>query len=214
MLDRGSNQTISKIKIDSGKKVVIFSLKGGQGKTTISLALSYETGFGIITNDFYSPLQKYLMKEKLLKLEPDQYLPSAKDLKGADIIFDYGGYLDKRLIPALEMSQCVGIPVTEFEDFETEGFAHTIAEVSRYNKNIFIILNQINDETADQVRAELKKNNYPYPVFEIKKSKVFKEMKEKKKAVSEILKEGGLKRFVYRQVSEQIIEIVNHINNQ
>jgi cellulose biosynthesis protein BcsQ len=200
-------------KVSKGKKVVIFSLKGGQGKTTISLALAQETGFGVITNDFYSPLQQFLPKERILKLEPDQDLPNAKALKEADVIFDYGGYLDKRLIPALEMSDCVGIPVTEFGDLETEGFVHTVDEVKRYNKNIFIILNKIDDETADQVRTELKKNKYPYPVFEIKKSKVFQEIRSKKKAMSEILKEGGLKKYMYTPVYKQLSEVIKHIKN-
>ena len=120
------------------KKITVYSLKGGQGKTTIAVAVAKELNFGIITNDIYSPIEKMFSKEMVLKLEPKESLPSAEDLSGGEIIFDFGGYLDPRVIPALEMSDYVIIVVASFDTLDAEGFVSTVVEVERHNKNIII----------------------------------------------------------------------------
>ena len=202
------------MKKNKGTKITVYSLKGGQGKTSISLNLALELDYGVITNDFYSPIESVLPKEHVLKLEPNQDLPGAKQLEGADIIFDFGGYLDSRVVPALKMSKCVIIPVTGFDTLSTAGFVHTISEVSTYNNNIIIVLNRVTEEKAEEVRAELKKHKYSYPIFEIKESKVMQKVVEQKKSVSAIVKQSGLNKYFYKPINEQFIKLINHINKQ
>jgi len=193
-------------------KITVYSLKGGQGKTSLSVAIAKELEFGIITNDVYSPVETMFPEEMVLKLQPDQDLPTAKDLDGGDIIFDFGGYLDIRVISALEMSDYVIIPVMDFDRLNAQGFVSTIAEVEGHNKNIIIVLNKINEEDAKEIRKELKKHNYPYPVFEIKNSKAFKNMIDEGKPISQYVREGGLKAYFYRPVSEQLNKLIKYIN--
>ena len=82
-------------------KITIFSLKGGVGKTSISVNLALTLKYGVITNDVYTPLERVVSKESLLKLEQNQALPDLPE--SYDIIFDFGGYVDSRVIKAINM---------------------------------------------------------------------------------------------------------------
>jgi|GEM_PF-3900400 len=45
-------------------KIAIYNFKGGVGKTSIALniVLSAKDDYGVITNDFYSPIEKVLLE--------------------------------------------------------------------------------------------------------------------------------------------------------
>lgn len=195
-----------------GKKITVYSLKGGQGKTSISAAIGLELDYQIITNDIHSPLQKIIKEGNVLKLEPNEALPSEKSLEGGNIIFDLGGYLDPRVVDALKMSDMVIAPVTDFgRMLDTEGFINTISEIRNHNSNIIIVLNKMNDEVAKVMKEELIKLNYKYPVFEVKKSEAIEDMFVGRISISAIVKNGGLKGYTYKGINNQIQKIVNHI---
>lgn len=197
---------------DKGTKLTVYSLKGGQGKTTISCELSLELDWQVITNDIHSPLESILDKDYTLKLAPDVELPKAKELLGADLIFDFGGYLDPRIIDALKMSDAVLIPVSNFgKKLDTQGFISSIAEVENYNKNIIIILNKMKQETAKEVKKELKKYNYLYPVFEIRKSEAMEKIIAEGVSLSSIIKKGGLLGWTYKGIHADFQKLIKHI---
>lgn len=197
------------------KKILLYSLKGGQGKTSISCAIALELNIPIITNDIHSPLEEILAEDKVLKLEPNEVLDSEQlnnELKGEGIIFDFGGYLDPRIISAFKISDLVIIPISDFgKKLDTQGFISSITEVEEYSKNIIIILNKMKEEEAKVVKEELKKNNYKYPIFEIRKSEAIEKMLNEKKSVSDIIKEGGLLAWTYRGINNDINKIINYI---
>jgi cellulose biosynthesis protein BcsQ len=201
------------LNMTKGKKIAVCNLKGGEGKTTIACAIALEGEWAIITNDVHSDLTSALDDKSFLVLEPDQEMPSKKDLAGANIIFDLGGFLDSRMIDALKMSDYVIIPVSEFgKKLNTERFLATLSEVEQYNKNIIIVLNRVTEEHAKKSRSELKKHKYPYPVFEIKKNEAFEIMLNTGTPVSKIVKKGGLFRYLYEPVDAQLQKLIKYIN--
>lgn len=197
-----------------GQKITVYSLKGGQGKTSISVALAKELEYGIVTNDTYSPLQKIFPKELLLKLEPNDALPTKEDFEGADLIFDFGGYLDERVIPALEMSDYVIIPIVGIDDLNEEGFISTVAEVAPHNNNIIVVLNRMNDEAVAEIRKDFADKGFPYPVFEIKNSKVMEVVISEGRSVSDIVRDGGLRKYFYKSVENQVQKLINYITKE
>ena len=199
-------------KQTEGRKITVYSLKGGQGKTSVSVNLALEEDYGIITNDYYSPIELVLPEERYLKLRPEDDLPSAEDLNGARIIFDCGGYLDSRVIPALEMSSWVIIPIAEYDTLCGKGLIDTIREVSPYNNNIIILLNKVGGDMVGAIKKELERNQYLYPIFEIKPSKVMQQIFTKRKSISEITKEEILNKRQFQLVEAQFQKLINFLN--
>lgn len=198
-----------------GKKIIVFTLKGGEGKTTIACALALELEWGVITNDPHSDLLPILGEENFLLLEPNDKLPSEKDLEGGDIIFDPGGFVDPRMIDAIKMSDYVLVPVSDFgKKLNTERFIASIFEIEQYNRNILIVLNRITEDNATKAREELKKHKYSYPVFEIKKNEAFEIMLNEGISVSEIVKRGGLFKRWFNPVDAQLQKLIKHIKGE
>ena len=130
-------------------KVLVYNFKGGVGKTAISLNLSLTLNMGIVTNDVYSPLEKVLPEQKLLKLRPDSLLPSFP--KELDVIFDFGGYIDARAVSALKAADLVIIPtINDFIDLQIT--INTVKELEQYNKNILIVANKSNEKDIENIK--------------------------------------------------------------
>ncbi len=198
---------------NKGKKITVYTLKGGEGKTTLATAIALEGDWAVITNDPHSDLRSALPEERFLVLDKDDQLPSEEDLFGADIIFDPGGFVDSRMIEAIKMSDYVIVPVTEFgKKLTTERFIASIFEIEQYTKKIIIVLNKITEENAKIARDQLKKEKYPYPVFEIKKNEAFEIVLTEGIPLSEIVKKGGLFRRWYQPVDGQLKKLIKHIH--
>lgn len=201
-----------------GKKITVWTLKGGEGKTTIACAIALEGDWAIITNDIHSDLTSALKEEHYLVLDPDQPLPTKKELEGANIIFDPGGFLDHRMIDAVKMSDYVIIPVSEFgKKLNTERFIASVLEIEQYNKNIVIVLNKIAQENVEEARKALKELMSKefkgvYPIFEIKKNEAFEMMLNTGSSISEIVKKGGLFRRWFKPVDGQLQKLIKFIN--
>lgn len=201
-----------------GTKITVWTLKGGEGKTTIACAIALEGDWAIITNDIHSDLTSALKEEHYLVLDPDQPLPTKKELEGANIIFDPGGFLDHRMIDAIKMSDYVIIPVSEFgKKLNTERFIASVLEIEQYNKNIVVVLNKIAQDNVEEARKALKELMSKefkgvYPIFEIKKNEAFEMMLNTGSSISEIVKKEGLFRRWFQPVDVQLQKLIKFIN--
>lgn len=149
-------------------------------------------------------------KEKFLKLALDQDIPMIP--KEHSVIFDMGGYLDKRVKSALLQSDYVIIPTTS-DKLDLQGTISTIGEVKAINNNIIIVANKT--ETADDVRVikDLIQQIGNYPVFEIKKSRALKGIIIEKQSIQNIQKQGGLKGYILKSLAKQFEDLTQFILN-
>lgn len=190
---------------------VLWSLKGGVGKSSICVNLAYTLGYGIVTNDVYSPIEKVMSEGKYLKLLPEQEIPQQVLQNNKGILFDFGGYLDGRIRDAVKVSKYVMIPIIEADDFNIQGLISSIAELSAITNKIIIILNKMKKEQMALIKSELKKHKYPYPVFEISASSALIRVVRQKESIRDMTKRGGLLAYMYQGVNEQFEQLINYI---
>ncbi len=190
-------------------KITIFNFKGGQGKTTISLALALSYGFFIITNDEYSPINKILLKGHAKHLKQGEKLPNVPD--DLPVIYDFNLCSDERIIEALNLSSWVIIPLVYDSPLDMQVTIKTIREIEQHNKKILIILNK--SKKGDFEKANKVLNNFfNYPILELKQSTAFIKIIEKKKSLQKLMEENKLLENSYKKPVDQLQAIKNFIS--
>lgn len=196
-------------------RVTIWSIKGGVGKTTLALEISYALDIAIITNEEHTILSSILEGDKLMILTPKEEIPLIDS--EYDIIFDMAGgvHKDKRVKEALEQSSVIVIPSsTKIPDIK--GAISTLKEIEKMiiNKNVIIVINQYKDkeelkEVIEYFNKFIEKEGYKnVSITTIKYSKALeRDIYKKKKSISEIRKENPLSNYTYRKIGEEIDEL-------
>jgi len=188
------------------KKITIWTTKGGCGKTNISAELALQLSYPAITNEQESMLANVISKDKLLILKPNQEIPDMD----CGVIFDFGGYVDKRLEKALLLSDIILVP-TLSEISDIQGCINSLQTIQNYNKKIAIIVNKT-ESTKDFENVESIINKIgKYPIFEIKKSRALPNIYIKKQSIKDMCNESPLDRYSYRKVLEQFNCLIKYI---
>lgn len=191
--------------------IVVYNFKGGEGKTRISLNIALELGYSIITNDVFTPLEKILPEERYLKVYPKDTIPELSIEDEKEVVFDFGGYPDTRVVNVLKRAKHIIVPVSNDED-GIQVAVNSIDTISEYNKNIAIVVNKAEKGDFEQVKADLIELYPKYKFFEIKKSKALSNISKKGKPISELAK-VPLMRHAYAKVVKQFDELINYIKD-
>lgn len=189
-------------------KITIFNLKGGQGKTTLSLALATLYGFYIATNDEYSPINEVLEEGRVKHLEQGEDLPEVPE--ELNLIYDFGGHPDTRVIEAVKQSRFVIIPVHYKSALDMQTTINTVRELEPYNKSIVLVVNLTQKETFEKASKVLREF-FSYPIFEVKESTAFIKIVDQKKSIKELMDDNFLFRYHYKKPLEQIENIAEYI---
>lgn len=186
-------------------KVLVYNFKGGVGKTSIGLGFALSQGYSVVTNDVYSPLEKILPKERLVKLPLDGIVP--KFPKEFNIVFDFGGHIDARVIDAARQVDKVLIP-TMNSPVDLQITLQAIREMEKYNKNIFIVANNLEKGDLDEIEKVMA-HFFTYPIIPLKRSKVFRRIFEQRESIDDIARKNPLARYAYRNVLTQFNDLIN-----
>ena len=190
-------------------RIVVWNLKGGQGKTVLSLNLAMLEGAFVVTNDVHSPIDDVLGEDRALRLSMRDPLPDVP--AEVPLIYDFGGYPDARIIEAAKTATHILIPLVYESPLEMQVTINAINEIERYNPNITIILNKA--KVGDYERAkEVLGKFYEYPILEVKQSTAFARSTEQKKSLQQLVDESPLFSFHYSKPLEQLRAIIRHIS--
>lgn len=185
-------------------RILTFSLKGGTGKSTIALNWALTLGWGVVTNDLYSPVDRVLPKERVLKLQRDQPLPSLP--KEFEVVYDFGGYVDDRVVQAMQDATTVIVPTTNaYADLQVA--LETIKEVEAINARILVVANKAGRGDLEAVQAVIGRF-FAHPVLPLKATKALSRIYATKRPLSEVARSGPLNAYVYGEASNQFAAII------
>ena len=190
-------------------RIVVWNLKGGQGKTVLSLNIAMLEGMFVVTNDVHSPIDDVLGEDRTLRLSMRDPLPDVP--ANVPLIYDFGGYPDARIIEAAKTADHILIPLVYESPLEMQVTINAISEIERYNPKITIILNKSKPGDYERARDVLGQFN-SYPILEVKQSTAFVRSIEQKKSLKQLIDENGLFSFHYSKPLEQLRAIIAHIS--
>lgn len=191
-------------------KLIIWNLKGGQGKTVLSLAIAMLEGYYVVTNDVHSPIDEVIGEDRALRMGMRDPLPEVPD--GLDLIYDFGGYPDARIIDAAKQADYVLVPIIYESPLEMQVTLNALGEIEKYNDRIIIILNKAKPGDYERAKAVFEEFGIAYPVFEVKQSTAFSRAIEHKKSLEQMISENALFSFHYAKPLEQVRAILSAIS--
>ena len=180
-------------------KIVFFSIKGGVGKTSISLSMALTYKYNFVTNDIVTSLEgihsiKASKIASSLKKIPRPILGSSKNQ-----IFDIGamsGQIDPKAAHAISLADAVVIP-TLCDTRSVEATIQSIKFVKEACHNIFVIVNKVKDEKEYESIVE---HLSPYVdeefIYQMRETTLFKRIAEHgENFFTKIFKKEGINRL-------------------
>jgi hypothetical protein len=133
---------------------------GRMGKTTIAYSI-YKTSkdpFRYVTNDLENAsidLKENIDKDKLL------HFPNGTNIDmdfSGNIVFDFGGKPDDRLMAIAEYVDVIIVPIYYQSDSELELTVKNLNTLIEVNNNIILVINNTDKEEAKRIKTALKFN--------------------------------------------------------
>jgi len=188
--------------------ITIVGTKGSQGKSTISHAIAYEKGFGIITNDIDSSVDEFLPEDRVIKLRNDDILPEIPDDTG--VVFDGKAGIDEPVVKqAIKNADWVIVP-TIYGVEELKRAIRGIKQIEQLNTKILVVANSMKVAEFEEVKGILA-GECSYPVLHIRNSKHVAEMLFIPESIEEKFSKGGLTAYSLKDIRLQFQELYQHL---
>ncbi len=183
-------------------RITIWSPKGGQGKTSLALAIALEFKWLVVTNDTHSPIDEVLPEGEGVRLSPGEDFPEIED--GDRLIYDLGGNSEARVIQAAKLSDAVIMPVIYNSPFEMQVFLEGVTEMMDINPNIILVVNGC-EKGKFKANCEIIENFFPQlPIVEMRRSRAFARVIEDAKSIGDMCKQSGLDNYHFGTVKRQL----------
>lgn len=177
-------------------KVGIYSRKGGVGKSSLAMSLSYYLDSAIIlTNDSAGRFHKYENYHLVDK-------PSEYDYDG-DLIYDFGGFLDADVLEVLSKCDVVIIP-TDDDESGLQELLDAVEQVELHHENIILVHNKY--EIGEDTPEAVVQDNFgsKYPLFKVRNSKTIRKALYSTDKAPAIHKRDNQSLWVYRNINSDL----------
>jgi cellulose biosynthesis protein BcsQ len=194
-------------------RLMVFNAKGGVGKTAVALNLALTYGYGVVSNDAMTVAERVLGGERLLIMKKDDPLPEIPD--DWPVVYDFGGYPDKRALTALKQSDFILIPILPYKE-NIQISLDFIAEIESYKerKNIIVIVNRTTGRQFEIVSQAIGRFFEGMAVFNLKKSSAFFWMVDRKLSLEKLSQIPKPYARHFKIVADQFRDIAGHVFNK
>lgn len=196
--------------------LVVYSIKGGVGKTTLSVQISQMFDYTYVTNDSHSSAHNLMPEEKGFLVSSEEYDEIPYD---DNVVYDFGGFKDTRINNIIKQSNKIIIP-TLTSIVDVQATLATLKDVIEINKNILIIVNRAKNnnkatELKEYLEDEIKKLNMDIniPIIFVRESSVLEDSLFDCEYVETKAGNNRFKRHIYRNAIEDMIELKKVLDN-
>lgn len=186
---------------------VVYSIKGGVGKTTLSVQISQMLNFTYVTNDSHSSAHNLMPEEKGFLVSKEEYDEIPYD---ENVVYDFGGFKDTRINDIVKQAQKIVIPtLTSIVDLQAT--LATLKDVIKINKNILIVVNRAkNNNKANELKEYLKEEiskeykDINIPIIFVRESSVLEDSLFDCEYIETKAGNNRFKRHIYRNAIEDM----------
>ena len=189
---------------------VVYSIKGGVGKTTLSVQVSQMLNYTYVTNDSHSSAHNLMPEEKGFLVSTEDYDEIPFD---ENVVYDFGGFKDSRINDIIKQASKIIIP-TLTSIVDVQATIATLKDVSEINKNIIIVINRTKNnnkaiELKEYLEEEIKKSykDINFTILFVRDSSVLEDSLFDCEAIENKAGTNRFKRHIYRNAIEDMNNI-------
>ena len=186
---------------------VVYSIKGGVGKTTLSVQISQMFDYTYVTNDSHSSAHNLMPEEKGFLVSSEEYDEIPFD---ENIVYDFGGFKDTRINNIIRQANKIIIP-TLTSIVDVQATMATLKDVAQINKNIVIAINRTKNnnkaiELKEYLAEEIKKSfqDLDISIIFVRESSVLEDSLFDCEYVETKAGTNRFKRHIYRNAIEDM----------
>lgn len=196
--------------------IVVYSIKGGVGKTTLSVQISRMLDYTYVTNDSHSSAHNLMPEEKGFLVSSEEYEEIPYDDR---VVYDFGGFKDTRINDIIKKSNKIVIP-TLTSIVDVQATLATLKDVIEINKNIIIVVNRTKNnnksiELKEYLLEEIEKlyGKVNIPIIFVRDSSVLEDSLFDCEYVEIKAGNNRFKRHIYRNAIEDMIDLRKTLEN-
>lgn len=178
-------------------RISFYSGKGGVGKTSLAFSVAKDRQMFYITNDDSTVESIYTNMAKAMDV------PALID----NCVYDFGGFANADIVEILKNSDVVVIPFTA----DLNALKKTILTIEEVeNDNIVLVANMAEKDDFVEI-IEALKARYKYPIFEIRKSRIWAKTFKEEKSILDIAIDSALNKYVYAKSVVQYKKLLDYL---
>jgi len=190
-------------------QIIIFNEKGGVGKSMLATQIALHFDATILELDPYGVLSQTLDSDRVYKVGLNDTIPQ---IKSGDVVYDFGGFDDKRLDTVSRTADLIIIPFNP----TINALGTTLESYKRakqQNIPILFIANAVLKE-QDAVDAleylkETTKDDIEY--FLLPHTRALQTSENEGQSIIDLASSSGLRRHTYRKISAKMKELMTLI---